>query len=280
MVSSATGVGHGTLRALEERGSWRDFGPADIRDPRGVRRRADDQRIVVNEPFGIRLLNLAGSSLTRIALPSGLEPGGGAFAPNGAYYFGSRTHRSLERVDLTTQQYCGTAVALDEIAFPRGFAILGDGTFVVASGTHPISGSGRRALLRYRANGELEDDAFVEDPALDPLDVGLYNEQLYVTSEFPFGAGDATTSLRRYDARTGALTGVWSAENVPAFKELRKPRGIAFSENGALVLCAQNCVLAIDVEKFDTAVVLATDDLLAGQSLALAPGFDPWYSPV
>jgi hypothetical protein len=78
--------------------------------------------------------------LAQIELPPGLDPGAGAFAPDGMYYVGSRAQRSLERIDLTERRYRGRAVTVDDIAFPRGVAALDDGAFIVASGTHPVHG--------------------------------------------------------------------------------------------------------------------------------------------
>jgi hypothetical protein len=270
VVSSAAGVGYGLLRAFEESIGWAPFGPTEIRDPRGVRRRADDPFFVINEPScGVWMLALDGIPFARIELPAGLDPGGGAFGSGDMYYLGSRSQHSIERVDLGARRYLGRALALDGIAFPRGFAPLSDGGFIVASGTHPMSGEGRRALFCYDANGKLDPNVFVDDPLLDPLDLALHNGYVYVTSEFPFGKDDAIVSLRRYDARNAASAGAWSAENTPAFTGVRKPRGIVFADDGTLLICAQNCVLAVDVTTFGAARVVAEDNDLAGQSLAL-----------
>jgi hypothetical protein len=270
VVSSAAGGGYGQLRAFEESTGWASFGPTEIRDPRGVRRRDDDPFFVVNDSSaGVWLLALDGTPLARIELPAGLDPGGGAFGTGDAYYVGSRSQRSIYQVDLGARRYLERALGLDGIAFPRGFAPLSDGGFIVASGTHPVSGEGRRALFCYDANGKLDRDVFVDDPLLDPLDLALRNGYVYVTSEFPFGKDDAVVSLRRYDARSGARAGTWSAENTPAFAGVRKPRGIAFAGDDLLFMCAQNCVLALDVRTFGTARVVAEDNDLAGQSLAL-----------
>jgi hypothetical protein len=270
VVSSAAGIGHGRLRAFEKSRGWSPFGPEGIRDPRGVRRRADDPFLVINEPFGgVWLLELDGKPIARIDLPAALEPGGGAFGAGARYYIGSRSQRAIYEVDLAARRYCGEALVLDGIAFPRGFAVLDDGEFIVASGTHPATGEGRRALFRYDAGGKLEEEVFVDDRQLDPLDLVLRDGYVYVTSEFPFGKDDATVSLRRYDAQSGAGAGVWSAENTAAFAEMQKPRGIAFADDGTAFICAQNCVLAVDVTTFGTANIVARDDKLAGQSLAL-----------
>jgi hypothetical protein len=268
VVSSAAAGGYGRLRAFVESIGWSSFGPAQIKDPRGVRRRGDDSLFVVNEPSGIWLLGLDGSPFARIELPAGLDPGGGAFGTGDRYYVGSRSQRAIYEVDLAARRYVGRALALDGIAFPRGFAPLSNGGFIVASGTHPVSGEGRRALFYYDADGKLDRDVFVDDPFLDPLDLALHNGYVYVTSEFPFGQDGATVSLRRYDAANTASAGTWSAANTPAFTSVRKPRGIAFADEDTLLMCAQNCVLAVDVATFGTARVVAEDNDLAGQSLA------------
>ena len=272
IVSSASDGGYGTLRSFDESIGWTVFGPPEIRDPRGVRRRAEDAYVVVNEPSAaVWLLSFDGAALARIDLPPGLDPGGGAFASDGTYYVGSRSQRSIERVDLTARRYRGPAVALTGISFPRGFAILDDGRFVVASGTHPVLGRGQRGLFLYDRSRKIENDAFVDDPLLDPLDLALCNGYLYVTSEFPFGSNHAAVSLRRYDVRNGAPAGTWSAEDTPAFRRVEKPRGIAATDYGILLICAQNCVLAVDSTTSGKAWLVAEDDHLAGQSLALSP---------
>ena len=273
VVSSAAGPGYGALRAFENAVGWTAFGPTEIADPRGVRRRSEDAYFIVNEPsIGVWLLGFDGSVVAQIELPANTDPGGGAFAPDGTYYIGSRSHRTIEKVDLTARRYCGRALMLDGILFPRGFAVV-DGGFIVASGTHPVLGGGRRALFRYDRNGKIENDAFVDDPLLDPLDLAVHDGYIYVTSEYPFGDPHAAVSLRRYDAQTGAAAGAWSSENTPVFGQVRKPRGIAF-DGSTLLLCAQNCVLAVDITRLGRGWFVAEDDRLAGQSLALGLNSD------
>src|ERR1700735_603254 len=103
VVSSASSIGHGTLRAFEKSTGWTDFGPSEIADPRGVRRRAEDAYFVVNDPSGVWLLDFDGAVLAQIDLPAGLDPGGGAFAPDGMSYIGSRSQLSIEQVDLAAR---------------------------------------------------------------------------------------------------------------------------------------------------------------------------------
>ena len=113
------------------------------------------------------------------------------------YYVGSRSQHVIHKIDLVAERDYGLAVSLAEVAYPRGFAVLGDGRFVVGSGTHPVHGGGRRALLLYDRDGGAQNDDFIVDALLDPLDVAVRHDDLYVTSEFPFGASDAKASLRR-----------------------------------------------------------------------------------
>lgn len=270
VVSSASDLGYGTLRSFDASVGWAAFGPPQIKDPRGVRRRAGDAHLVINEPSAaVWLLSLDGTAVARIELPAGLDPGGGAFGHDGTYYVGSRSQRSIEQVDLATRRYTGRAVTLDGISFPRGFAVFDDDRFVVASGTHPLHGGGRRGLFLYDRSESIGRSAFVDDPFLDPLDLLLRDGYLYVTSEFPFGSDDAVVSLRRYDLETGAPAGTWTAENTAPFGRMQKPRGMAFSDDGILLICAQNCVMAVDVATIGTAWIVAEDERLAGQSLAL-----------
>jgi hypothetical protein len=120
IVSSASDGGYGTLRSFDESIGWTVFGPPEIRDPRGVRRRAEDAYVVVNEPSAaVWLLSFDGAALARIDLPPGLDPGGGAFASDGTYYVGSRSQRSIERVDLTARRYRGPTTLVSSLRAAR-----------------------------------------------------------------------------------------------------------------------------------------------------------------
>ena len=111
------------------------------------------------------------------------------------------------------------------------------------------SGVGAEACSFTIATEEFEDDAFVNDPLLDPLDLALRDDYLYVTSAFSFGADDALVLAASLDARNGASCGIWSAEVTPAFGRVQRPRGITFTDDGTLLMCAQNCVLAVESPK-------------------------------
>jgi hypothetical protein len=67
-----------------------------------------------------------------------------------------------------------------------------------------------------------------------------------VSSEHPFGAADAVTSVREYDATDGHLVRVFSSTKLVEF---RKPRGLRFGPDGHLYCVAQDEVAAFDFTK-------------------------------
>jgi len=82
------------------------------------------------------------------------------------------------------------------------------------------------------------------DPDLSPLDLIVApNGNVVVSSERPFGAPDAVTTVREYDPESGQLARVFSTEGLAAF---RKPRGLRFGPDGNLYCVAQDEVVAFD----------------------------------
>ena len=84
----------------------------------------------------------------------------------------------------------------------------------------------------------------VHDPELSPLDLTIApNGNVTVSSEHPFGAVDAVTTIREYDAADGHLVRVFTPGG-PA--EFRKPRGLRFGPDGNLFCVALTEVVAFD----------------------------------
>ena len=81
------------------------------------------------------------------------------------------------------------------VPFPRGFGLARGGWLCVASGIGP-SGEGQdNRRVRLRRNGRTP--RLVADPELTPLDLTVApNGHLVVSSEHPFGAPDAVSSIR------------------------------------------------------------------------------------
>ena len=84
----------------------------------------------------------------------------------------------------------------------------------------------------------------VADPELSPLDLAIApNGNIVVSSERPFGAVDAVTSVREYDPTDGHLVRVFSPNGKAEF---RKPRGLRFAPNGVLYCVARDEVVGFD----------------------------------
>jgi hypothetical protein len=109
----------------------------------------------------------------------------------------------------------------------------------------------------------------VADPELSPLDLAIApNGNIVVSSEHPFGAEDAVTTVREYDARDGRLVRVFSPNGKAAF---RKPRGLRFSSGGLLYCVARDEVVAFDFMTGKCLGTVAQLPRLNGQALVLFP---------
>jgi hypothetical protein len=87
------------------------------------------------------------------------------------------------------------------VPFPRGYAFGQDGTLFLASGIGP-GGEGDNTILAFGAGRKFDPAWNVEDPDLSPLDLAIApNGNIVVSSQHPFGAPDATITIREY-ART------------------------------------------------------------------------------
>jgi hypothetical protein len=128
-------------------------------------------------------------------------------------------------------------------AFPRGFAFGLDGRLFLASGIGP-NGEGDDAIVAFAANGGTQPTRLVADPDLSPLDLAIApNGNIVVSSEHPFRADDALTSIREYDPADGRLLRVFSADGLAKF---RKPRGLRFGPDDILYCVAQDEIVAFD----------------------------------
>jgi hypothetical protein len=129
------------------------------------------------------------------------------------------------------------------VPFPRGFGFASDGRVYLASGVGP-SGQGDNTIVVFDRDGALRPRRLVTDPELSPLDLTVApNGHIVVASEFPFGAPDAVTSVREYDAAVGRLVRVFVPD--PAL-EFRRPRGLRFGPDDHLYCVGENHVVAFD----------------------------------
>jgi DNA-binding beta-propeller fold protein YncE len=128
------------------------------------------------------------------------------------------------------------------------------------------SGSGEETIKIFDADAVLVTPRLVDDPQLSPLDLALApNGNLVVSCEWPYGAADATSSVREYDSTSGRLVRVFEPDRSVLF---RNPRGLRFGPDGGLYCVARDGVVCFDFATgaFMGATVELSD--LFGQALA------------
>jgi hypothetical protein len=174
---------------------------------------------------------------------SGLDPGGGTFGPDGRYYVGMRRARTILAMPATLDGDREPLLPEGIVPFPRGFGFASDGRVYLASGVGP-SGDGDNTIVVFEPDRALRPRRLVTDPELSPLDLTVApNGHILVASEFPFGAPDAVTSVREYDAATGQLVRVLVTD--PSL-DFRRPRGLRFGPNDHLYCVGESHVVAFD----------------------------------
>jgi hypothetical protein len=274
LVSSAAGAngdGYGALLAFDGDGKY--LGPfcddGRIVDPRGL---------AVNPSEGLLFLNSGSDQLLAISSDGvvvratgrieGLNPGGGTFGPDGRYYVGLRNMRTVTAFAPQFDAAGGHFLPAAIVPFPRGFAFGQDGRFFLASGIGP-NGLGDNAVLAFVPGGHMQPVQLISDPELSPLDLAIApNGNIVVSSEHPFGAPDAVTSVREYTARSGRLVRVFSAGELAEF---RKPRGLRFLPDGYLYCVAQDEVVSFDTRTGKCLGTVVQFPRLYGQALVFFP---------
>jgi hypothetical protein len=247
LVTSASGVngsGYGKLLAFDANGKM--LGPfsedARIVDPRGLG--VDGSLLFLNSGSD-RILALDGKGrvVRETGAIAGLNPGGGNFGPDGRYYVGLRAARTIMAFAPTLDAAGEAVLPSAVVPFPRGFAFGQDGTLFLASGIGP-GGGGDNTILALGPKRTVNPSWKVQDPELSPLDLTVApNGNVVVSSEHPFGARDAVTTIREYGRSDGRLVRVLAPDRGLGF---RKPRGLRFGSDGKLYCVAQDEVIAFD----------------------------------
>src|ERR1700722_14914941 len=206
LVTSASGIngnGYGALLAFKRDGTL--IGPFNddsrIVDPRGL---AVDQKegLLFLNSGADRVLALGpNGTIVRDTGPiAGLNPGGGNFGPDGRYYVGLRSTRTVTAFPRTLDAPSEYFLAPGIVPFPRGFDFGRDGRLFLGSGIGPM-GEGDNTIIAFAPNSHMQRSRLVGGPEISPLDLAIApNGNIVVSSEYPFGAADAMTTVREYDA--------------------------------------------------------------------------------
>jgi hypothetical protein len=195
----------------------------------------------------------------------GLNPGGGIFGRDVRYFVGLRGERTIAAFSTSLDAALEHVLPPKVVPFPRGFAFGHDGRLFLASGIGP-NGQGDNAILAFTLSTPLQTSRLTTDPELSPLDLAIGpNGNIVVSSEHPFGAVDAVTSVREYDPKDGDLVRVFSPKGKAEF---RKPRGLRFAPNGVLYCVARDEVVGFDFASGECLGSIVQLPRLNGQALA------------
>ena len=193
-----------------------------------------------------------------------------AFGPDGRYYVGLRTARTLMAFSVALDGAGAYALPARVVPFPRGFGFGRDGRLFLASGIGP-TGEGDNRVLVFAADERVVASPLVTDSDLSPLTTSCgraERQSRLLSSEQPFGAPDAATTVREYDATDGHLVRVFSPGGAAAF---HKPRGLRFGPDGTLYCVAHDEVVAFDFGTGECLGATVRWPRLNGQALAFFP---------
>ena len=270
-ASGANGNGFGALLAFELDGKF--CGPFveddRIGDPRGLAVDPMENLLFLNSGADrVLAISWDGRVVRDTGRIEGLNPGGGILGRDGRYFVGLRSERTIVAFSTSLDAAREHVLPPQVVPFPRGFAFGHDGRLFLASGIGP-NGQGDNAILAFTLSAPLQPSRLVADLGLSPLDLAIApNGNIVVSSERPFGAVDAVTSVREYDTTDGHLVRVLSPNRKAEF---RKPRGLRFAPNGLLYCVALDEVVGFDFASGECLGAIAQLPRLNGQALVFFP---------
>ena len=268
-ASGANGNGYGALLAFDHGGE--PLGPFSdddrIVDPRGLAPGPEPGLLFLNSAERVLALDQAGKVVRDTGVIAGLNPGGGTFGPDGRYYVGLRGARTVLALPPNLNSTGERVLPQGIVPFPRGFGFNAEGKLFLSSGIGP-DGKGDDTIVAFSGD-RTRAVRLVDDPELSPLDLTVApNGNVVVSSEHPFGAPAALTTVREYDSESGRLVRVFSASGLAEF---RRPRGLRFGADGHLYCAAQDEVVAFDFTGGRCLGAVVRLPRLHGQALAFFP---------
>jgi hypothetical protein len=265
----ASGDGYGAVLGFDSDGQPLGSFSVDPRivDPRGLTLDPSGALIYLNSGDDrVLALSRQGDVVRDSGRIPGLDAGGGTFGPDGRYYVGMRRRRTILAMPASLDGDGEPVLPDGVVPFPRGFGFARDGQLYLASGVGP-SGEGDNTILAFGPDRVMRAPRLVADPELSPLDLTLApNGHIVVSSESPFGAPDAATSVREYDATTGQLVRVLAPDRS---LEFRRPRGLRFGRDGRLYCVGEAHVVAFDFSTGRSLGPVVELPRLNGQALVL-----------
>jgi DNA-binding beta-propeller fold protein YncE len=270
-ASGANGDGYGALLCFDAEG--RPAGPFSddprITDPRGLSLSpAGDLVYVTSGDDRVVALDQHGTVVLDSGRAEGLDPGGGAFAPDGRYCVTLRRRGTILALPPGLDSAGEPLLPDGSVPFPRGFGFGPGGELYLSSGIGP-SGEGDNTIAVFDHRGKLLTPRLVTDPDLSPLDLAIApGGNLVVSSEWPFGSADARATIREYDPSTGQLIRKLAPDPSVHFA---KPRGLRFGPGGQLYCVGRDSVLAFDFPSGTFLGAAAELPRLNGQAVLLLP---------
>jgi hypothetical protein len=270
-ASGANGDGFGALLTFELDATLPGTFLDDDRiiDPRGLAVDPNENLLFLNSGADrVVAISSRGRIVRDTGRIEGLNPGGGIFGPDGRYFVGLRSKRTIAALSTSLDVAMEHVLPPRVVPFPRGFAFGQDGRLFLASGIGP-NGEGDNTIMAFTPGTPAPPARLVADPELSPLDLAIApNGNIVVSSEHPFGAVDAVTSVREYDPTDGQLVRVFSPNGKAEF---RKPRGLRFAPNGVLYCVARDEVVGFDFASGECQGAIARLPRLNGQALVFFP---------
>ena len=169
-ASGANGDGFGALLSFELDGTLRGTLIDDDRivDPRGLAVDPNENLLFLNSGADrVLAISSHGRIVRDTGRIEGLNPGGGSFGPDGRYFIGLRSERTIVALSSSFDAALEHVLPPRVVPFPRGFAFGQDGRLFLASGIGP-DGQGDNTILAFTPATPTNSCRLVADPELSP----------------------------------------------------------------------------------------------------------------